>query len=194
MHFHCMTLMDTLLQKNPYPRDHEIHNFNTPFRCHHYYAPQQRGFFFEKYIFYTFHPKITPPLPWVGVMKYNFSFSFPKDATYQNLVKISPGVLEKKMLTDDSLRTITDAIPQQQVTRVTLLTQKFSSKATGPVSIKMVRHILEKNKKIANERPVMTMFESCSLQDLFDVNVIILFKSNNFKCKSFQMNENRLVY
>ena len=37
MHFHNMTYMATLYNKNPCPWGHEIYKFGGPFRGHHYY-------------------------------------------------------------------------------------------------------------------------------------------------------------
>ena len=32
-----MTIGEGACIRNPYPKGHEIYNFGTPFRCHHYY-------------------------------------------------------------------------------------------------------------------------------------------------------------
>ena len=97
--------MATLLHKNLCPRGDEFHNFYKPFLNYHYYTlslteacPRvDKTIFKEIQQFYTFYPRIT--FPWGGGMKLVF---LPYRCFMQNLAKIGPLVLEKKMFTNDA--------------------------------------------------------------------------------------------
>ena len=101
LYFHYMAMPQ---HKNPALGGHEIYNCNRPFHGHNFLAlslskpcpKEEKKIFSEIHQFYTFYPKITSP--WGGA-SWNLQFLVPSPYI-PNLVKIGPGVLEKRMLTE----------------------------------------------------------------------------------------------
>ena len=85
------------LRHEPLPQGSWNLQFARPF-CN---LKGQLKIFYEKHQFYTFYSKITSPCGW-GSWNLQFPVSFPYRWYIPNVVKISPVVLEKKMLTDNA--------------------------------------------------------------------------------------------
>ena len=128
-----MTYMATPQHKNPCIGGRDIYNLGRIFLGHHYYTLNlsepcpgvKKKIFLKKCINITlFTPKL-PTLGVSGVIKFTISTFLSLQMLLTKFVKIDPGVLERKMLTDDGRRKMTDANPKQQVTSDDLNSESF---------------------------------------------------------------------